>query len=556
MKSLYTTSQYVAAILLLLISVRTAQAQSQYYHTRGIVLDDGSGNIITILPPSSGGNSGNFHIVGSYLPLAGGTMTGAIAMGANNITNIGQMAIGSTTPIEDLTVGAGFGSNQTPIMVAGSATDAGSLFLGYSHPTVTANARYDGGGWHYNGNGAASMIDLNTGGLAVANAASGSAGGSITWTSRMALDASGNLSLPTGTLTVSGNATVNGIFIGTQGGSQSTGVGSSTTTSAANSTAFGFFANANSGTDNTAVGVNALRNAGGAIVPNFNTAVGEIAGQIGVGTGGNNNTYLGYNANANTAVTNSTALGSGATVATSNTIQLGNASVTAVNTSGAVTAGGFSGPGTGLTGTAGSLNIGGNAATATIAANVTGTVAIAHGGTGATTQATALTAILPTQSGATSGQVLTSNGSTATWQAASGGNSSWISCYSAPTEYYATEYDQIFGDGVEHGSYVNVGEAGLPIPTDCTIDAMYFYADVNYSGTANTVVFTLWVNGSPTSMTTTLNWAASAALGTIYSTSNTSAQTIHAGDVVALVMTESDAVSGTGAAIHCCLHAH
>ena len=46
-----------------------------------------------------------------------------------------------------------------------------------------------------------------------------------------------------------------------------------------------------------------------------------------------------------------------------------------------LTAGGFAGPGTGLSGTAASLSIGGNAA------NVTGTVAIANGGTGASTLA-------------------------------------------------------------------------------------------------------------------------------------------------------------------------
>lgn len=54
-----------------------------------------------------------------------------------------------------------------------------------------------------------------------------------------------------------------------------------------------------------------------------------------------------------------------------------------------VTAGGaFNGAGTGLTGTAAALSIGGNAATAT---SLSGTVAIANGGTGATTAAAALT---------------------------------------------------------------------------------------------------------------------------------------------------------------------
>lgn len=53
----------------------------------------------------------------------------------------------------------------------------------------------------------------------------------------------------------------------------------------------------------------------------------------------------------------------------------------------------FQGAGTGLTGTAASLSIGGNAATATTAGNVTGVVAIANGGTGSTSVVGALNAL-------------------------------------------------------------------------------------------------------------------------------------------------------------------
>jgi hypothetical protein len=285
-------------------------------------------------------------IGGAFLPLAGGTMSGAIAMGGNNITNVGQMAIASTTPIEDLTVGAGFGTNQTPVMVAGSATDAGSLFLGYSHPTVTANARYDGGGWKYNGAGPATMIDLVSGALAVDNAPSGSAGGGISWTARMNLDASGNLSLPTGGLTTASDASVNGVIVGTQGGGQSTVVGNGARSSSGNTTAIGYFAlNTNTGTDNTAVGTNALRNDGSPNT-NYNTGIGKGAGETVGGFGGDHNTFVGYQARAGALVTNATAIGDQSTVLTSNTIQLGNSSVTSVNTSGTIIAGGFAGSGT------------------------------------------------------------------------------------------------------------------------------------------------------------------------------------------------------------------
>ena len=87
----------------------------------------------------------------------------------------------------------------------------------------------------------------------------------------------------------------------------------------------------------------------------------------------------------------------------------------------------FSGPGTGLTGTAASLSIGGNAA------NVTGTVAVANGGTGANTL-TANNVILGNGTSAvqfvapgTSGNVLTSNGTTWTSAAASSGSGRLIS---------------------------------------------------------------------------------------------------------------------------------
>jgi hypothetical protein len=84
----------------------------------------------------------------------------------------------------------------------------------------------------------------------------------------------------------------------------------------------------------------------------------------------------------------------------------------------------FSGPGTGLTGTASALNIGGNAATATTATtattagNVSGIVAVANGGTGAATL-TANNVLLGNGTStpqavapSTSGNVLTSNGTT------------------------------------------------------------------------------------------------------------------------------------------------
>ena len=145
-----------------------------------------------------------------------------------------------------------------------------------------------------------------------------------------------------GNKTFSSDIVVNGIKVGNGGGSQSTVIGDSANATQANNTALGFMTlDGNSGTDNTAVGTNSMRNSG---ATSQTTAIGENAG-TGVNTG-NNNTYLGFNANvtSNSSISNATAIGSGATVTSSNTIQLGadgtngTTAVTNVNTSGSITA--------------------------------------------------------------------------------------------------------------------------------------------------------------------------------------------------------------------------
>ncbi len=80
---------------------------------------------------------------------------------------------------------------------------------------------------------------------------------------------------------------------------------------------------------------------------------------------------------------------------------------TSINTTGTVTATSFSGP---LTG-----NVTGNVSGTS--ANVTGTVAIANGGTGQTTANAALNALLPTQTG-NNGKLLSTDGSNTSWASA------------------------------------------------------------------------------------------------------------------------------------------
>jgi hypothetical protein len=139
-----------------------------------------------------------------------------------------------------------------------------------------------------------------------------------------------------------------------------------------------------SGSLNSALGNTALyTNTSGS----NNTAVGNKA--LYTNTTGSNNTAIGDNADVGSAaLSNATAIGNGAIVSASNTIQLGNTNVTLVNTSGAVTSAlGVTGKqliSTVATGTAplvvtsttpvANLNIGGNAATVTTNANLTGDV--------------------------------------------------------------------------------------------------------------------------------------------------------------------------------------
>lgn len=86
-----------------------------------------------------------------------------------------------------------------------------------------------------------------------------------------------------------------------------------------------------------------------------------------------------------------------------------------VGTNGTVISVNASGGTTGLTFTGGPV-------TSTGVLTLSGVINLANGGTGATTQNAALTNLLPTQTGNT-GKFLTTDGSTASWQVASGGSS-------------------------------------------------------------------------------------------------------------------------------------
>ena len=170
-----------------------------------------------------------------------------------------------------------------------------------------------------------------------------------------------------------------------------------------------------SGNNNVAVGQAALHSS---VTGNMNTAIGASAAYhslgsqvtsigyeslMGQGTGTGNtalgwragaavygsntfSTFLGNNATAQNGTTNATAIGNDAFVNTSNTIQLGNTSITNVKTSGTLTAGNVTYPNyhNSVNGQILTTNSSG-------VASWTNTIAIANGGTGATTSAAALT---------------------------------------------------------------------------------------------------------------------------------------------------------------------
>jgi hypothetical protein len=306
------------------------------------------------------------------------------------------MAANFTTTLTGDVTGAGNGSFATTL--ANSGVTSGTYGSSTAIPTFTVDSK--------GRLTAAGTVGITAGVSTLAYSTTGSSnGGTISGTTLTltAADASNPGLISTGAQTIAGAKTfnsdlvVNGMTVGKGGGN------------VANNTALGFnalTANVSSGTpgiNNTAMGYNALsaNTTGG-----NNVAIGNSAGSVNVG--GSNNVFIGNNANAAAGLVNNAnaiAIGSNAIVDAANKIQLGDQNITAVNTSGIITAAGFTGP---LTG---------NATTATTAGNITATsnttltslanlatvgtitsgtwsastIDIAKGGTGATTPAAART---------------------------------------------------------------------------------------------------------------------------------------------------------------------
>lgn len=176
---------------------------------------------------------------------------------------------------------------------------------------------------------------------------------------------------------------------------------------------------------------------------------GIISGTYG-GTGVNNGSYT-------LTLSGNTTANQGLTTASSPTF----ATITASSQ--------FSGPGTGLTGTASSLSIGGNASTATSATYATSA--------GSATNATNVTGGLVNGSGyqisgsyGTSGYLLTSTGSGTVWQANSATASTYIQGYPANYSLFGADITEPnvssgkntgFGIGVFNASFTGTGNVGV-----------------------------------------------------------------------------------------------
>ena len=207
-----------------------------------------------------------------------------------------------------------------------------------------------------------------------------------------------------GTKTFVNNIVANGIKAGKGIGGSSTLLGDAADANE-NSTAIGFMSlSGNGGTNNTAVGTNAMRNSS---TTSYTTAVGVIAGQS--SNTGSNNTFIGYAASVpnSSAISNATAIGSGAIVTTSNTMQLGadgtngflpieNVKTTGTLTAGVVTYPKTHGSANQVLSTTGSGTLTWTTVSSVAdAATLSGTIAINKGGTGASSKSAAFDALSP-----------------------------------------------------------------------------------------------------------------------------------------------------------------
>jgi hypothetical protein len=444
--------------------------------------------------------------IGTGLSLSGGTLTASGSGGT--VTNINALTLGTSGTDVNSSVANSTSSptitlnipdasaSARGLVTTGAQTIAGSKT--FSNDILIGSARFGIGGGSGGGTGGRNIA------MGIAALGSNTTG---QWNVGI-----GAYALQVGS-TASNNVAVGNEVMGVNApGNDNTGVGNRSL----------FY---NSGAGNTSIGSGSLNanTSGGS-----NTALGATAGAI--ITTGSNNTFIGYGANANLATrTNATAIGYGATVTADNAIQLGNTSVTNVKTSGNLTAGTVTYPnahnsianqvlsidasgtatwapnssaslsggvagaipyqsGVGVTGytaagTAGQiLTSAGTSAPAWIS-----TLPVANGGTGAATLASNAvllgngTGALQTIAPGTSGNVLTSNGTTWTSVAAAASGVSTIGTIAASSNakgatISGTSLTLTPADGTNGGIVTTAAQ---------TFAGTKSFADVSLSGALN-----------------------------------------------------------------------
>ena len=339
-------------------------------------------NSVTFSGTSGAASLDNTHVLNIPTP----TLDGLAGTSAMNQIYAGPISGAAATPTFRSLDAADIPTlNQNTTGSAASAITAGNITATTNNtltslPNLTAVGTITTGVW------SATTIDIEHGGT----------GSSV----QNFVDLTTNQNSIAGTKTFVNNIVANGIKAGKGIGGSSTLLGDAADANE-NSTAIGFMSlSGNGGTNNTAVGTNAMRNSS---TTSYTTAVGVIAGQS--SNTGSNNTFIGYAASVpnSSAISNATAIGSGAIVTTSNTMQLGadgtngflpieNVKTTGPLTAGVVTYPNTHGSANQVLSTTGSGTLTWTTvSTVADASTMSGTVAIAKGGTGATTATTALT---------------------------------------------------------------------------------------------------------------------------------------------------------------------
>lgn len=100
------------------------------------------------------------------------------------------------------------------------------------------------------------------------------------------------------------------------------------------------------------------------------------------------------------------------------------------------------------------------------------------------------------------------------------------------------------------------GITGTPMTTACTFDALSIAVSPQTSGTATSYTVTLLVNGSPSSLTTSVNYSASPPVGVLTKASDTShTVSVGVGDIVTIEILPT-VTTTTTAFVNVCVHAH